>query len=402
MSDDGNRYGRGAVFASVCCFAYLVNFSRVGFAPLVDTFMDVFGVRPGTAGLVATMVWLGSALTRLPTGYLLTRVPRRHAILGTGLLLVAAAGFTALAPTITVVAAGALLIGCATGVFYIAANPLVTELYPERVGWAVGIRGGSSQLAAVSAPLLVGALVLAFGWRGVFAGVAAVGVALTGVFALTSRRATMPGAGAADRDLLGAVREQWRLVLTGIAVVGVTGFVWQGFFNFYIPYLAARGFGDGTARTLLTVVFAAGVPAFFLSGRLADRVRRVPLLLAILAAFVCCLLALTAAEGVVAVAAVSAVLGYVIHSLFPTMDAFLLGTLPDDSRASAYSAYSAVMMLMQAPGSLAVGVLVEYGVSYGDVFRTYALVLAGVVTVLAALYADGRLPTDAASVGRRE
>ncbi|WP_435099353.1 MFS transporter [Halarchaeum sp. P4] len=399
MDGDTERYGRGGVFVSICCFAYLVNFSRVGFAPLVDTFMDVFRVQPGTAGLVATLVWLGSALTRLPTGYLLTHVERHHAIAGTGVLLVVAASFTTLAPTITVVAAGALFIGCATGVFYIAANPLVTELYPERVGWAVGIRGGSSQLAAVSAPLLVGFVVVAFGWRGVFAGVALVGVILTAVFAFTSRRATMPSAGVQDRDLLGAVREQWHLVLTGIVVVGVTGFVWQGLFNFYIPYLGERGFDDGTARTLLTVVFAAGVPAFFLSGRLADRVRRVPLVLAIVSAFVCCLLALTVVEGLLAVAVVSAVLGYVIHSLFPTMDAFLLGSLPDDSRASAYSAYSAVMMLMQAPGSLAVGVFVEYGVGYATVFRVYALVLAGVVTVLVALYVGGRLPTDAASPG---
>ncbi len=53
--------------------------------------------------------------------------------------------------------------------------------------------------------------------------------------------------------------------------VGITGFVWQGVFNFYVTYLGAKGVAPGTASTLLTVTFSAGVPSFTLAGRLADR-----------------------------------------------------------------------------------------------------------------------------------
>lgn len=143
---------RGQVFASLCLLSFLVNFGRVAFAPLVDPFMGIFQVGPGAAGLVATAVWVGSGLTRIPTGWLLTRIDRHEAIAGMGVFLAGAAAFTALAPTITVVAVGALLIGLATGVFYVAATPLVGELYPERMGWAVGIRGTASQLAAAATP----------------------------------------------------------------------------------------------------------------------------------------------------------------------------------------------------------------------------------------------------------
>ena len=83
----------------------------------------------------------------------------------------------------------------------------------------------------------------------------------------------------------------------------------------------------------------------------------------------------------------------VVHGLFPVADAYLLDSLPDESRASAYSGYSAMMMLIQAPGSVAVGALAEVGLTYSGVFRAYA-VAVGVVTVgMGVLAGVGRLPT---------
>ncbi|MFB6151580.1 MAG: MFS transporter [Haloarculaceae archaeon] len=384
--------GRVGVFASVCAFSFLVNFGRIAFAPLVDFFIES-GVSPATAGLAATAVWLGSASLRLPTGYLLTLVRRHRVIAGTGLFLSGAAAFTAFSPGIRFTIAGAFFVGLASGVFFIAANPLVSELFPRHVGIAVGLRGMSSQLAAVSAPFLVSTAIALGSWRVAFGALAALALVGTVAFWTAARRADMPEAGVDDRDLPGAIRAQWRLVLAGIVFVGFTGFVWQGVFNFYVTYLGTKGIGSGTANTLLTVTFAAGVPSFLVAGRLADRVRYLPLLLSILAGFAACLFALTLVQGVLAVAAVSVGMGAVIHGLFPTADAYLLDTLPDEHRGSAYSGYSATMMLIQAAGSVAVGTLVEVGLPYGGVFRTYAVALLAVVAGMALLARAGHLPT---------
>jgi len=386
---------RGQVFGSVCLLSFLVNFGRVAFAPLVDPFMSIFQVGAGAAGVVASAVWVGSALTRIPTGWLLTRISRHEAILGMGVFLTASAAFTAMAPTLTAVAVGALLIGLASGVFYVAANPLVSELYPEKPGWAVGIRGMSSQLAATAAPALVGlALAVALdAWRLVFWSLGGLTVLSLVVLAVAARRAEMPDAGTADRNLWGAVRSEWRLILTGVALLGTTGFVWQGTFNFYVSYLtAAKDLPRGAASTLLTVVFAAGVPAFFFSGRLADRFPHVPYLLGVLASFLVLLFALTYTSGFAALVALSAVLGYVIHSLFPAIDTYILTSLPDETRGSAYAAFSGTMMLIQAPGSAAFGGLVEAGVGYDAVLRGSALGLGAVAVGMALAYRASWLP----------
>ena len=139
-------------------------------------------------------------------------------------------------------------------------------------------------------------------------------------------------------------------------------------------------------------MFAAGIPAFAISGRLADRLPQPAYLLGIATAFVVLLFGLTAVEGTLALLAFSAVIGYVVHSLFPALDTFLLGALPDENRASAYSVYSGTMMLAQAPGSWFVGTLAEAGVAYTTVFRGFAVAVGVVVAALLLFHRRDRLP----------
>jgi DHA1 family inner membrane transport protein len=380
------------VFASLGALVFLVNFGRVVFAPLVDVFMNVFQVEEATAGLVVTLLWLGSAAPRLPAGYLLTRVERHRVVAGTGVFLSGAAALTAVAPTIWWVGAGAFLVGVASGVYFIAANPLVSELFPDSVGFAVGGHATASQLAAVVAPGLVG-VTLVLGWQSVFVALSVLALVGTAALVVATRSATLPTAGAADRELRRAVRAQWPLVLTGVVVLGIAGFVWNGVFNFYVPYLkASKRLDAGTARLLLTVMFAAGVPAMLATGRLADRFRPRHLLLAVVAAFAVVLAAMPRLHGVPAVAAGSVALGLAVHGMFPAADTYMLDSLPDEHRASAYAAFSAAMMLVQATGSVVLGTLVEAGIAYDTVFGIAAAGLCVLAGTLFALDRAGRLP----------
>ncbi|SFL02276.1 Predicted arabinose efflux permease, MFS family [Halogranum rubrum] len=369
-----------------------MNLGRVVFAPLLTKFMSVFSIGEATAGLIVTLVWIGSAALRVPTGWLLTRVARHKVVLGTGAVLTAAAAFTAGANSVPMLAVGALLMGLASGAYLVAANPLVSELYPERVGRAVGIHGSASQVAAVVAAPFV-TVALFYNWRVVFVAIGIAAAVVTAFLYVTTRRTDLPDAGNADRDLVGSARQQWRVILLGIVILGFTGFVWQGLFNFYELYMLQKDLGRTTAKNLLTVVFAAGVPAFFFSGRLADRLPHIPYLICIVGTFVACLVALTRVNAVLPVVAITAVLGYVIHSLFPALDTYLLDTLPDENRASAYAVYSGGMMVLQATGSFAVGSLAQAGFTYDTIFLGFGVGLAVLVVALVGLRQTGRLPT---------
>jgi len=385
---------RTQVFGSLCAMVFLVNFGRVVFAPLVGPLSDAFGLSGGSIGLIVTLAWLGSAVPRLPAGYALTKVPRHYVILAAGTMLTVAAALTAAAPSPAAVAVGAFLMGLASGAYFIAGNPLVSELFPDRVGRVLGIHGAASQVAAVAAPLTVSAVLAVASWRGVFVVVGVVAALGTGIFFVLSRRADLPDAGSEDRDILAAVRRQWRLILTGIILIGVVGLVWNGFFNFFGTYLEdSKGLSRGTANLMLTVIFAAGVPAFFVGGSLADRFEHVPFVLGVITTFTLGLFALTFVQGLVAIVGVSLWIGFIIHTLFPAMDTYLLDTLPDAHRASAYAVYSATMMLIQASGSVVIGTLTDYGITFDTVFRGMGVVVLVTVAGMATLYLAGRLPT---------
>ncbi|WP_160134952.1 MFS transporter [Halococcus salsus] len=372
--------------------AFLVNLVRVVYAPLVEPLQQAFAIGPGTVGLVVTLVWAGSALPRIPVGYLLTVLPRHHVVLLSGAMLTGASVVAALANSVLTLGAGAFLLGTATGAYFVAANPLLSELYVSEVGRRLGIHGTASQVAAVLAAPLV-TLALTVSWRVVFVAVAVVALVTTAVFYRVAKRVEFPAASGVDRNFRGAVVAEWRLIVVGVVTFGAASFVWQGLFNFYPSYLeTARGFSPGFSRTLLTVMFAAGVPAFWLSGTIVDRVRVAPYILGVIVAFVGCLLLLTVTNGLAGIVVLSAVIGYVIHSMFPAADAFLLSALPDEHRGGAYATFSGGMMFSQALGSWFVGEVVELGIGYDAVFQGLAVVLAGVVVGLALLGATGRLP----------
>jgi predicted MFS family arabinose efflux permease len=384
---------RRELFGSLCAMVFLVNLARVVFAPLVQPVAADLGVPAASLGVVTSAAWLGSAAPRLPTGYVLTRIDRHRVVGATGTLLVATSVLTALSNSRLHLAVGAFLMGCSSGMYFIAANPLVSELFPERLGRAIGLHGMASQVAAVGAPLSVSAILLVGNWRTTFLCIAAVAAVATVVTVVAARRTDLPAAGRGDRSIRQAARAQWPIILTGIAFLGAAGFLWNATFNLYGDYLeVAKGIDPATGRTLLSLMFAAGVPAFVVTGRLADRVPNVPLLLSIVAATVVGVLALTVLEGLVAIAVVSIALGYAVHGLFPAADAYLLSSLPDRHRASAYSVYSASMMFVQAFGSGTVGTAVAAGVSYTAAFRAVAGAVGLVLLVLLGLYAAGRLP----------
>jgi predicted MFS family arabinose efflux permease len=392
---------RRELLGSLCGMVFLVNFGRIVFAPLIQPVAAEFGVAAASLGIVTSATWVGSAAPRIPAGYLLTRFSRHGVLAGTGVWLAGAAVFTGFATSILHLAVGAFFLGLASGVYFVAAKPLVSELFPERVGSVLGVVGLTSQAAAVTAPLLLGAILLVGDWRATFFVVAAGAVAVTSWLVWAARRTDMPTAGSEDRSLLLAAREQWPLIVLAVVTIGTVGFAWNAVFNLYGDYLAVvKGIDPGTGRALLSGMFAGGGVAYVLAGRVTDRYRTVPLIVLFGSAFAASVVALTLASGLPAISLASLACGGLFFAAIVATEEFVLSSLPDRHRASSFAVYSALSLLIQAFGAGTVGTLVARGSSYTTAFRGLALVILVVLTAVGGLYATGRLPASA--LGRPE
>ncbi len=370
-----------------------MNFGRTIFAPLFEPLMVAFGTDRATIGVLISLVWLGTAIPRIPMGYVLTRIPRHQAVLATGVVLAGASGLIALANSFPTLQIGTFLLGIASGAYFVAAVPLIAELYPDSVGRTVGIHGAAAQLAAVLAPTIVVGILLVASWRTVFLVLGVSAIMFSIVMARVVRGSRIADEAVPDRAFLPAVRSHWRIIATGLLMVGVAGFMWQGLFNFYVVYLqSSKGLSTTTANLLLTVVFAAGLPAFWYGGRLADRLPVVPYILAILTGFVGSVVALTYAGNLATVFLLSISIGYFIHSLFPALDTYFLNSLPDENRGVVYAAFTGLSLLVEANGTAAVGLLTDAGYAFNAVFLALASLVGCVILVLAGLYVTDRLP----------
>lgn len=382
---------RRRFFTSLCALVFLLNLSRIVFAPLLDVFIAEFPIGEATAGLIVSLTWIGSAAPRLPTGWLLTKVPRHPVVVAAGAVLSVSAAIAATAGSVSHLMAGAFLMGIGSGVYFVSAHPLVSELFPQQVGRMMGIHGASSQLASVTAAPFVG-LALLIDWRLSLWVISAFAALATVYTWYAGRRTDLPDAGTADSRFVAGALSEWRLVLTTLVIGGFAMFVWQGLFNFYELYMQSKALSAGEAGALLTLVFAAGVPAFYVGGDLAERLPHVPYILGIVGSFGACVYLLTLVDGLLLVGVVTVGIGFFAHAVFPATDTYMLDTLPDRSRASAYAVFSSTAMMTQALGSGVVGWLIEDGYSYDLVFGTAAVLLLTTTGCLAVLERMGRLP----------
>jgi predicted MFS family arabinose efflux permease len=381
---------RRHLFGTLCGLVFLINFSRIVFAPLLDVFITEFTIDEATAGLIVTILWVGSASPRLPAGWLLMRFSRTRVITVAGIGLATASLFTSTATAVPTLMIGTLGIGVASGLYVVAAGPLISALYPSRIGRYLGIHGTFALAAAtVAAPVVT--VALAVDWRWIFVGLATAAIVATAFLVLQARRTDRQMTTDEKTGFRVALREEWPTMLFSILVLGLVGFVWQGIANFYDLYMQTKGLPPEISRNMLTVVFGAGVPGMYVGGRVADRVPYVPLIVGLVCAFVGCLAVVILSSGLLTIVVVSLVVGFVVHMFFPALGTFLLDSVPGHSRNSVNAIHLACSMLLQSMGSAVVGYLVGRGLSYDQTFGLMAGGLSVMILVLLTLYSTDRL-----------
>lgn len=128
---------------------------EAAFIPIIPVIAQNVGANLATAGLVAGMLTLGIVTGDIPSGWIISRIGERMAMLWSTLVALLGTALALAATTPLILGAGIFLIGLATSAFALARHAFLTSFVPLHYrARALSTLGGMFRAGAVMGPFL--------------------------------------------------------------------------------------------------------------------------------------------------------------------------------------------------------------------------------------------------------
>jgi MFS family permease len=328
------------------------------------------------------------ALSNLGAGFLARRVSARL-VLSIGMVVngLAIAGF-ALVPQDALQTMHLFwgLAGLGGGVYHPLAMALVTNNYPDRKGWALGITGVGSGIGFAFGPLISSILARSFGltwqelalWFG-FGGVAFAAVTYLLVVDEGPEELPAPSAevAAADSSLKTATKSvAWGFLIAVVLIAGTREIAMWSILDVSDFYLVRVFEGQAPTGFFLFLLYIPGVIVQPIIGSLSDRGNRNYYAAGALSFYGLTIVAVALLpQSLLALAYLG--MGAAQTATVPTLDGIIADATPNRGRRMAFGVMITFGIGIGAAGPLLFGLVVD---SFGgtlDGFRLSFLVLAG-------------------------
>jgi MFS family permease len=376
--------GKGPLLVAIAGGWGILLGTRMVYPVLLPYLRESFGLSLTVAGLLVTVLWLGSALGQLPGGILADRYSER-AVMTAGTVVVAIALVAVVtAPTPLVLFAATALVGLGQSLYPIARITILSDIYPGRIGSALGVTMATGDLGQTVLPPIAGALAAAVAWQ-LGLGFIIPLLLLVGVVLWIVLPAQTPTASAVDslsaesaRYVIAELRRSNLLFVAFILFLYIL--IWQSFTGFYPTYLVeVKDLPSSVAGVLFSVFFAFGVVVKPLAGAAYDRIGMRKSLVAVLVGPVAGLASLPFIEGIWPLVAVTALVSTMLGSGAITQS-FLSDAIPDEIQGTGLGAVRTTSATLGAAGPVLFGAIADRGY-----FDEGYLLLAGILVVVVLL-----------------
>ncbi|WP_218836363.1 MFS transporter [Halorarum salinum] len=357
--------GRGWVLVAVAGGWFLSLGVRLVFPALLPYLREEFSLSLTVAGLLVTSLWVAYAVGQFPGGILGDRLGEGNALVASTVVSGTTVALVAAATSAPMLFAATMTFGFSTALFGPARFTILSAIYDDREGVAVGLTLSAGELGNAALPVAAGLLAAAASWRLGFG----VTVPLFFLMAVVLFRA-VPGRLTEGSAVDSLSVSTLRYVARGIAkrrILLVTGvhlflfFVYQGFTGFYPTYLVeAKGFSPSLAATFFGLFFAAGVVVQPLAGFGRDTLGSRRTLAVVIGVSTLSLAALPFVDGLVGVAVVTAVSSALL-GVTPLTQTYLVNAVPSDMRGSGLGLLRTGQIALGATGPVFVGAAAERG-----------------------------------------
>jgi MFS family permease len=258
--------------------------------PIIPTVADNLGASLAIAGLIASMIMLGELFGDIPSGWIVSRIGERTAMIYASLIAMAGLVTAMIAPNPWMLGVAIFLIGLATAVFALARHAFMTSFVPIAYrARALSTLGGTFRLGYFVGPFIAaGVIHLTGNTQSVFwvQIIGCVGAAILLIILpdpaakLAANRAEtgpLPGEKFVADESQGLFRTIWsnRAVLarlgTGAALIGAL----RSSRQVILPLWAVSiGISDANTALIIGVAGAVDFALFYASGQIMDRFGR--------------------------------------------------------------------------------------------------------------------------------
>lgn len=206
---------------SVAVSAYgpslLYGFSQGIIAPVIAISAIERGATVAVAGLVVSLMGIGSLISNIPAGVMTTRFGERRSMVAAAVISAAGIALCLADVGLWLFAAGMLAMGMASAVFQLARQSYLTEVVPlEKRARAMSTLGGVARIGAFVGPFAGAGLIHLFGLGSAYL-VSLIAIVGAGVIAYTvpdlQERASVP-AGSRAISTWSITRDHWRVLVT--------------------------------------------------------------------------------------------------------------------------------------------------------------------------------------------
>lgn len=373
--------GKGGVLLAVAAGWFLSLGLRYVYPSMIPFFRGFFGFDLTVAGLLLSGLWVAYALGQVPGGVIGDRFGEGNVLVLSTALASTAVLLVAVSLNLVMLFLSTVAFGFATALFGPTRFTVLTDLYSERAGTAIGLTYAAGSIGNAVLPAAAAAIATYTTWRLGFLWLFPAFVAVTIAIWLLVPSSTSTVDHAVDELSLGIVpRIVGQITVGGIPiVVGIhilLGFVSQGFLGFYPTYLVEiKDFSPQVAAVLFSLYFAFGAVVQPVAGLSRDRFGSQFTLLVICLAYLLGMVALYFAVSFLHVVILTFFLSY-RNGTGVITNTFIADTLPDEIKGTGLGILRTTWIAIGASGPIFVGYLGDLGI-----LRSVILLLAAIVGV---------------------
>jgi MFS family permease len=262
------------IFASIGWFMVLAG--RLSISTLLVKIESSFNMNHAIAGLALSCMWFSYGLMQFPSGLFSDIKGRKVTILCAMVAFSVSYLLVGLSFHYLMFFGVVVLLGVGSGCFQTAGISMLSDLYQEGRGKALGIQASFGSMAGL-VPIVVPVIAARYHWRVVFFILAGIGIVMAYFFKLFTTESTqLPGqVSIRERflDGISALRDRETLLLFMVTLIVAA--TWIGFTSFYPAYLIeTKGFSELEAGLSLALLSFGGILLKPLVGVLSDRFNR--------------------------------------------------------------------------------------------------------------------------------